>query len=105
LNRIIIGNKSWQRNPLFRDIDLDFLSYGWQVKNTYTDVQQLEKLFALKKHDLLFDDVKKGIAQHNMNFRITPHVLSLIDWEVPLKRWKNRSMAQKSNLSIALLTT
>lgn len=74
----------WQRIPAYRAIDeATFLDHGWQARNSITSPQKL--LAALQ--DLVpasfHDDVAQGFARAPMAIRVSPYLLSLIDWDDP----------------------
>ena len=74
----------WKKIPAFNEISLaEFSTTDFQNKHTVTSFQKL--------HDLLIDivnfnflvDVEKGLHTAPMNLRVTPYILSLIDWDNP----------------------
>lgn len=74
----------WRRVPAYRDVDeATFLDHHWQARNTITRVDKL--LAALQ--DLVpasfIDDAAQGFAAAPMAVRVSPYLLSLIDWTNP----------------------
>jgi len=74
----------WQRIPAYHDVDeATFLDHMWQAKNTITNPQ---KLLAAVQHlvDASFHhDVAEGFRRAPMSIRVSPYLLSLIDWDNP----------------------
>jgi lysine 2,3-aminomutase len=80
----LLDGAFWHRIPAYRSIDeATFLDHAWQAKNTITNPQKL--LFALQ--DLVpqdfYDDVATGFHKAPMSIRVSPYLLSLIDWANP----------------------
>jgi lysine 2,3-aminomutase len=80
----LLDGAFWHRIPAYRSVDEQtFLDHSWQAKNTITNPQKL--LFALQ--DLVpqdfYDDVASGFAKAPMSIRVSPYLLSLIDWANP----------------------
>ncbi|KAK6511288.1 hypothetical protein TWF481_000209 [Arthrobotrys musiformis] len=89
----------WQKIPQWRDVEeSQFLSYSWQIANT---VQTAPKLFnflesvlpskiphndisqsktQISSREKFIVDVMEGIEVAPMSTRLTPHILSCIDW-------------------------
>ncbi|ROV89958.1 hypothetical protein VMCG_10121 [Cytospora schulzeri] len=89
----------WRRVPVFQNVSTsDFISYRWSIKNT---VQGSESLYhflkAVVPEEVPFDeehtrtqtkedfllDVIDGVNSSTMSIRITPYVLSRINWQDP----------------------
>ncbi|KAJ3994074.1 L-lysine-aminomutase [Lentinula boryana] len=94
----------WYKIPVWKDVtEKEFLDYNWQVANTVQGKYKLAKyLYAVLPEHILYDedapetsrhvqtrdmfvqDVLGGISLAPMSIRITPHVMSVIDWTKPL---------------------
>ncbi len=79
------GGEFWRRIPEYANVDeKTFLNYRWQTKKTIHSAERL--LDAVK--DLappgFIEDCKRGFDQAPMSVRVSPYLLSLIDWENPL---------------------
>ncbi len=90
-HRDLLGSEFWRSIPAYAEIDrATFLDHKWQAKNSIT---QTDKLLAAVQ-DLVpksfYDDVREGFGQAPMSIRVSPYLLSLIDWsnpyEDPLRR-------------------
>lgn len=74
----------WRKIPAFAQVSQDeFFNYKWQIKNS---ISNLTKLIETIK-DLVSDDfilaISKGFDLAPMSVRVTPYLLSLVDWNDP----------------------
>ena len=83
-HRDLLTGDFWRRIPAFKDVpEADFLDYRWQMKNTITKVPKLlEKVQGLVSEKFLAD-AEEGFRIAPMAVRVSPYMLSLIDWENP----------------------
>lgn len=74
----------WKDTPLYDDVNEgDFLDTKWQLKNSITNKKTLiDRLSGVVDNDFI-KDVEEGFHHIPMAVRVTPYVLSLIDWENP----------------------
>ncbi|KAF2036160.1 kama family protein [Setomelanomma holmii] len=95
------GECYWKDTP-WKDVPVDeFNSYRWQVRNTVNDKRTLQRFLSealperlgLSKNDLLqhirhkqdfINDAVAATKLAPMAIRLTPHVLSRVDWSNPL---------------------
>ena len=82
LHRQLLDGPFWQRIPAYKTIDeATFLDHTWQAKNSITNPQKL--LAAVQ--DLVprefYADVEQGFHHAPMSIRVSPYLLSLIDWQ------------------------
>ena len=81
----------WRTIPAYADIDEQtFLDHNWQARNSITRVEQLvERLQGVASQEFLYDTAL-GFNSSPMSVRLSPYLLSLIDWarpyEDPLRR-------------------
>src|SRR5678815_4231481 len=83
-HRNLLDGTFWQRIPAYRTVDeATFLDHSWQAKNSITNPAKL--LAAVQ--DLVprefYDDVEQGFRLAPMSIRVSPYLLSLIDWNDP----------------------
>lgn len=76
----------WAHIPAYAEIDEEtFLDHKWQSKHTITNVDKL--LAAVRGIDSasegFLQDAAQGFAKAPMSVRVTPYLLSLIDWSDP----------------------
>ena len=82
--RELLRGPFWQRIPAYAKIDEEqFLDHAWQAKHTITKPAKL--LEALQ--DLVplgfVEDAELGFSRSPMSVRVSPYLLSLIDWSAP----------------------
>ncbi|HOX25999.1 MAG TPA: KamA family radical SAM protein [Candidatus Krumholzibacteria bacterium] len=74
----------WQRIPRFASIDLDtFLDPAFQNRHTVTSAAGLREAVGSLVAEAFLDDVEAGLREAPMNMRLSPYVLSRIDWREP----------------------
>lgn len=82
--RDLLDGEFWRRIPAYADVDeATFLDHRWQSKKTITRPDKL--LDALKGlvPQSFIDDAAAGFAKAPMAVRVSPYLLSLIDWNDP----------------------
>jgi len=74
----------WQNIPAWKDVDdATFKSYLWQEKNAITRADKLLATVRELASDDFIKDVEGGFSKAPMSVRISPYLLSLIDWSQP----------------------
>ena len=74
----------WQQIPAWRDVDHEtFGSFLWQEKHAITTTKRLFESVRELVDDAFVRDVEQGFAHAPMTVRISPYLLSLIDWSDP----------------------
>jgi lysine 2,3-aminomutase len=80
-HRHLLDGAFWQRIPAYRQVDeATFLDHTWQAKNTITNPQKLLQAVQDLVPPSFYDDVTQGFHQAPMSIRVSPYLLSLIDW-------------------------
>lgn len=80
-HRQLLDGAFWQKIPAYRLIDeATFLDHSWQAKNTITNPQKLLSAVQHLVPQSFYDDVAEGFARAPMSIRVSPYLLSLIDW-------------------------
>lgn len=80
-HRQLLDGAFWQRIPAYRLIDeATFLDHTWQAKNTITNPAKLLQAVQDLVPQSFYEDVSKGFALAPMSIRVSPYLLSLIDW-------------------------
>jgi lysine 2,3-aminomutase len=83
-HRHLLDGTFWQRIPAYRLIDeATFLDHSWQAKNTITNPQKLLQAVQHLVPQTFYDDVTEGFHRAPMSIRVSPYLLSLIDWNDP----------------------
>ncbi|MFW5697526.1 MAG: KamA family radical SAM protein [Fimbriimonadaceae bacterium] len=74
----------WKRIPEFSEVSKEeFLNWKFQNKMSVTKAPQLEKFLTGLVSDEFLQDVKDGLNMAPMNMRLSPYILSLVDWDNP----------------------
>src|SRR5512144_1679822 len=80
-HRQLLDGAFWQKIPAYRLIDeATFLDHSWQAKNSITNPQKLLQAVQDLVPQAFYDDVSKGFHLAPMSIRVSPYLLSLIDW-------------------------
>ena len=83
-HRDLDDSEFWRRIPAFRHVDgEEFLDHRFQNRNSARSVSDLNDLLRGLAPDSFLDDVAEGMRLAPMAMRISPYILSLIDWEDP----------------------
>jgi len=84
LHRTLLGGPFWQKIPAYRAIDeATFLDHAWQAKNSITRVVKLVETIAGMVPPGFVEDLESGMKHAPMSVRVSPYIVSLIDWERP----------------------
>ncbi len=80
-HRQLLDGAFWQKIPAYRLVDeVTFLDHTWQAKNTITNPAKLLQAVQDLVPQSFYDDVAKGFHAAPMSIRVSPYLLSLIDW-------------------------
>lgn len=84
VHKQLLDGPFWQAIPAYASVDeATFLDHNWQAKNTIINPA---KLLATVQHlvpQAFYDDVAEGFRRAPMSIRVSPYLLSLIDWTDP----------------------
>ncbi len=91
VHRQLLGGDFWRRIPAYRDIDeATFLDHKWQSKHTIIKPDKLLDVVQELVTPGFISDARDGFHRSPMSVRVSPYLLSLIDWsrphEDPLRR-------------------
>ncbi len=74
----------WQKIPAYRDVtEAQFLDHNWQAKNTITKIEKLLGTVQELASAAFLEDAALGMKRSPMSVRVSPYLLSLIDWTDP----------------------
>jgi lysine 2,3-aminomutase len=74
----------WQRIPAYADVsESTFLDHTWQAKSSITRVTRLVETIRDLAPAGFIDDLERGMSRAPMSLRVSPYIVSLIDWERP----------------------
>lgn len=83
-HRELLSGRFWAHIPAYAEVDEStFLDHKWQSKHTITNA---EKLFAAVRglaSEAFLSDAAAGFSRAPMSVRVSPYLLSLIDWSEP----------------------
>ena len=87
----LLSGPFWQRIPAYAQIsEGEFLDHKWQSKHTLTNAEKLLRAIGELVPKDFIDDAQSGFHKAPMGVRVSPYLLSLIDWtrpyEDPLRR-------------------
>lgn len=74
----------WQEIPAWAGVDEQtFGNHLWQLRNSVTGPDTLAQVLDDLVDDRFIADLVRGLARSTMAMRVTPYVVSLIDWGAP----------------------
>lgn len=74
----------WRRLPGFADTDHEtFMNPAFQLRKSVTSPDQLRGVLGDLVTQEFLDDVERGYRMAPMNLRVTPYLLSCVDWSRP----------------------
>ncbi len=74
----------WRRIPAYADIDVEtFADHKWQATHSISRVDQLFGVVDTIVSNGFLNDARLGFALAPMSVRISPYLISLIDWSKP----------------------
>jgi lysine 2,3-aminomutase len=86
VHRTFLGGAFWQKIPAYAQVNEEtFLDHKWQAKNSITNVAKLLQAVQDLVSPDFFADAEAGFKQAPMSVRVSPYLLSLIDWSNPYK--------------------
>ncbi len=84
-HRNLRRDEFWRGIPGFAHVaEREFQTHTFQQKHTITNVRQLHETLGNLTPDSFYEDVAAGLRHAPMALRISPYLLSLIDWGNPL---------------------
>ena len=83
-HRDFIDGRFWARIPAFAEVDEDtFLDPAFQARNSVKNAADLRRLVMGITDPAFLNDVDLGLSRAPMNVRVTPYLLSLVNWDEP----------------------
>ena len=83
-HRQLLDGPFWQRIPAYRNVDeATFLDHQWQAKSSITNPAKLLAAVQDLVPPAFIEDVTQGFKLAPMSIRVSPYLLSLIDWADP----------------------
>jgi lysine 2,3-aminomutase len=80
----LLDGPFWQKIPAYRDVsEEEFLDHKWQARHSITKPAKLLEALQEIVPQSFYDDVAAGFRRAPMSVRVSPYLLSLIDWARP----------------------
>src|SRR6266568_3048169 len=80
----VVRGPFWQKIPAYANVsEAEFLDHKWQAKNTITNVAKLMNALGTLASPEFLEDATRGFEKAPMSVRVSPYLLSLIDWANP----------------------
>jgi lysine 2,3-aminomutase len=84
LHKDLIELPDWRRIPAYKDVpEAQFLDHHWQSKKSITRPDKLIEAIQGVVSDDFLKDAAEGFRSSPMSVRVSPYLMSLIDWEHP----------------------
>lgn len=84
-HRDLRRDEFWRAIPAYAEVHAaEFRTHLWQQKNSVTNVRQLRDTVGALVPESFYEDLAAGIANAPMALRISPYLLSLVNWEDPI---------------------
>ncbi len=83
-HRDLLGGEFWRKIPAYAEVgEAEFLDHKWQAKHSITNIPKLLATLKGLVSDAFIADAERGFERAPMSVRVSPYLLSLIDWQNP----------------------
>ena len=83
-HRELLDGPFWQKIPAYAGVsEAEFLDHAWQAKHSITNIPKLLAAVKGLVPEDFFADAEAGFKGAPMSVRVSPYLLSLIDWTRP----------------------
>ena len=83
-HRDLLRGEFWRDVPAYGDVsESEFLDHLWQAKNSITTPKKLLAALSGLVSPAFIEDVRAGFERSPMSVRVSPYLLSLINWDDP----------------------
>jgi lysine 2,3-aminomutase len=80
-HRDLRRDEFWRAIPAYAEVtEAEFADHKWQQRHTVTNVRQLRETLGSRVEEGFYEDLEAGIHHAPMALRISPYLLSLVDW-------------------------
>jgi lysine 2,3-aminomutase len=80
----LLQGEFWRTVPAYESVDAEtFLDHSWQARNSITSPLRLEQAIGGLASEAFIEDVRQGFHHAPMAVRLSPYLVSLIDWQHP----------------------
>jgi lysine 2,3-aminomutase len=84
VHKDLLRGPFWHRIPAYREVDeKTFLDHTWQAKHSITRIAKLLEALAGLVSAEFIADAEQGFRHAPMSVRVSPYLLSLVDWSSP----------------------
>jgi lysine 2,3-aminomutase len=82
----LLDGPFWQRIPAYREVSQEqFLDHKWQAKSSITNVPKLLAALQDLVDQAFIADADEGFKHAPMSVRVSPYLLSLVNWSDPYR--------------------
>jgi len=86
VHKQVLEGPFWQKIPAYAKVDEEiFLDHRWQAKHSITNVPKLLAALQDLVQPEFLADAEEGFKRAPMSVRVSPYLLSLIDWSDPYR--------------------
>ncbi len=83
-HRVLLDGEFWRSIPCYSGLSAkEFNDHRFQSRNCVTSVGKLKQVLGDLVGQEFYTDMEDGISRSPMSIRISPYILSLINWENP----------------------
>jgi len=84
VHKHVVRGAFWQKLPAYANVtEAEFLDHKWQAKHTITNLAKLIAALGPLASPEFVEDATRGFSKAPMSVRVSPYLLSLIDWSNP----------------------
>lgn len=84
VHRQLRTGEFWRHIPAYAEVDTEtFLDYSWQARNSVTNPKRLRSALGDLVNEGFHEDVATGYRRAPMSMRVSPYLLSLMNWDDP----------------------
>src|SRR6476659_8091061 len=84
VHKQVLRGPFWQKIPAYASVsESEFLDHKWQAKHSITNVKKLLEALGDLVPAKFIEDATVGFSRAPMSVRVSPYLLSLIDWSNP----------------------
>jgi lysine 2,3-aminomutase len=84
VHKQVLRGTFWQKIPAYANVsEVEFLDHKWQAKHSITNVAKLMAALGPLASPEFIADATRGFEKAPMSVRVSPYLLSLVDWDRP----------------------
>lgn len=83
-HRDLRDDEYWRQIPAYAGLSADeFHDHRFQSRNCVTSARKLREVLQDRVTDAFYADVEAGVQRSTMSLRLSPYLLSLVNWDAP----------------------